>query len=54
VASPYSPPSSLQIELGEINWKTYADGFPNIFVEGAEHIRGKHVVGAVCKLNSSS
>lgn len=40
---PYSQPSSLKIELGDISWKTYADGFPNVFVEGAEHIRGKHV-----------
>ena len=36
-------PTSLDIRLGEISWKTFADGFPNIFVEGAEAIRGKHV-----------
>ena len=36
-------PSSLSIELGEISWKTFADGFPNLFVNGAESIHGKHV-----------
>jgi len=35
--------SSLKIELGEISWKRFPDGFPNVFVEGAETIRGKHV-----------
>ena len=36
-------PSSLEITLGEISWKKFPDGFPNLFVDGAESIRGKHV-----------
>ena len=38
-----SQPSSLDIRTREISWKKFPDGFPNLFVEGAEDIRGKHV-----------
>ena len=31
------------IELGEIQWRTFADGFPNIFVNDAEQLHGRHV-----------
>jgi ribose-phosphate pyrophosphokinase len=31
------------VELGEIAWKTFPDGFPNLFVSDAERIRGRHV-----------
>jgi len=31
------------IELGKIEWKTFADGFPNIFVNDAEGVHGRHV-----------
>ena len=27
----------------EVSWAKFPDGFPNLFVEGAEEIRGKHV-----------
>eukprot|EP00227_Mantoniella_beaufortii_P016494 CAMPEP_0197579674 /NCGR_PEP_ID=MMETSP1326-20131121/3630_1 /TAXON_ID=1155430 /ORGANISM="Genus nov. species nov., Strain RCC2288" /LENGTH=177 /DNA_ID=CAMNT_0043143211 /DNA_START=76 /DNA_END=606 /DNA_ORIENTATION=+ len=33
----------MTITLGDISWKRFPDGFPNVFVEGAESIRGKHV-----------
>ncbi len=36
-------PSHLDIQTREISWKKFPDGFPNLFVEGAESIRGKHV-----------
>ena len=38
-----SQPSSLDIRTREISWKKFPDGFPNLFVEGAEDISGKHV-----------
>lgn len=31
------------IELKAINWGTFADGFPNLFVPNAHGIRGRHV-----------
>ncbi|GFH21357.1 uncharacterized protein HaLaN_18646, partial [Haematococcus lacustris] len=31
------------IELGKIRWKKFADGFPDLFVEDALHIRNRHV-----------
>ncbi|GAQ85984.1 phosphoribosyl transferase [Klebsormidium nitens] len=31
------------IELREIEWKRFADGFPNLFVPGAHDIRNRHV-----------
>ena len=31
------------VELGEIQWRTFADGFPNIFVNNAEQVHGRHV-----------
>ena len=35
--------TNLDIRLADISWKKFPDGFPNLFVEGAEGIRGKHV-----------
>jgi ribose-phosphate pyrophosphokinase len=32
------------VTLGEIQWRTFADGFPNLFIEGAAEIRNCHVV----------
>ncbi|CAL1395247.1 unnamed protein product [Linum trigynum] len=31
------------IELRSINWKTFDDGFPNLFIPNAQGIRGQHV-----------
>ncbi|KAL4853687.1 Ribose-phosphate pyrophosphokinase 3 [Chlorella vulgaris] len=31
------------VELAEINWKRFADGFPNLFVKDAIRIRNRHV-----------
>ncbi|KAL6845072.1 hypothetical protein ACP4OV_024567 [Aristida adscensionis] len=31
------------IELRSISWKTFADGFPNLFISNAHSIRGRHV-----------
>mmetsp|Transcript_8218 Transcript_8218/g.27007 ORF Transcript_8218/g.27007 Transcript_8218/m.27007 type:complete len:329 (+) Transcript_8218:111-1097(+) len=31
------------ITLGQINWKTFADGFPNLLVKDAYDIRNRHV-----------
>lgn len=31
------------IELRSINWRTFADGFPNLFISNAHGIRGQHV-----------
>ena len=31
------------VELGEIQWRTFADGFPNIFVKNVEQVHGRHV-----------
>ena len=43
VAEQAKQDGNLQISLGEISWGKFPDGFPNLFVEGAESIRGKHV-----------
>ncbi|KAK4785822.1 hypothetical protein SAY86_002511 [Trapa natans] len=34
---------SDHIELRSINWRTFADGFPNLFIPNAHGIRGQHV-----------
>ncbi|KAI4302085.1 hypothetical protein MLD38_037873 [Melastoma candidum] len=34
---------SDSIELRGINWRTFDDGFPNIFIPNAQGIRGQHV-----------
>ncbi|KAH7570345.1 hypothetical protein ACOSP7_018424 [Xanthoceras sorbifolium] len=34
---------SDSIELRSINWRTFADGFPNLFIPNAHGIRGQHV-----------
>ncbi|KAL9856013.1 Ribose-phosphate pyrophosphokinase 3 [Arabidopsis thaliana] len=31
------------IELRSINWKKFDDGFPNLFIQNAQGIRGQHV-----------
>ncbi|KAG1669872.1 hypothetical protein FOA52_012461 [Chlamydomonas sp. UWO 241] len=31
------------VHLGQMKWKKFADGFPNLFVDDAMDIRGKHV-----------
>ncbi|CAO2166233.1 unnamed protein product [Urochloa humidicola] len=31
------------IELRSISWRTFADGFPNLFISNAHSIRGRHV-----------
>ncbi|KAG0484251.1 hypothetical protein HPP92_008174 [Vanilla planifolia] len=31
------------IELRSINWRTFEDGFPNLFIPNAHGIRGQHV-----------
>jgi len=32
------------LRLGCISWKTFEDGFPNLFIKDVEHIRGRHCV----------
>jgi len=32
------------IELGDIEWKTFADSWPNIFIRNVERIRNNHVL----------
>ena len=32
------------VVLGEISWKKFPDGFPNIFVNDVESIKGCHLV----------
>ena len=32
------------IELGEIDWKVFADNWPNIFIRNSERIRHSHVL----------
>ena len=34
--------------LGEIEWKKFPDGFPNIFVHDVESIKGCHLVFLAC------
>lgn len=34
---------SDKVQLGEVNWKNFADGFPNLFVKDATRIRNRHV-----------
>lgn len=34
---------SDNVELGEITWDRFEDGFPNLFVKNAVHIRNRHV-----------
>ena len=36
-------PTRLDIRPMEVSWAKFPDGFPNLFIEGAEEIRGKHV-----------
>eukprot|EP00268_Persea_americana_P032932 TRINITY_DN3258_c0_g1_i1.p1 TRINITY_DN3258_c0_g1~~TRINITY_DN3258_c0_g1_i1.p1 ORF type:complete len:321 (+),score=64.47 TRINITY_DN3258_c0_g1_i1:219-1181(+) len=31
------------IQLQSINWRSFDDGFPNLFINNAHHIRGQHV-----------
>jgi len=31
------------IQLGDVHWRSFADGFPNLFVDNAVDIRNKHV-----------
>ena len=35
--------SSTKIELGEIAWKNFADGFPNLFINNAQSLKNSHV-----------
>eukprot|EP00887_Chlorella_sp_A99_P001310 scaffold14.g1310.t1 len=35
--------SAGSVELADINWKRFADGFPNLFVKDAIRIRNRHV-----------
>lgn len=35
--------ASDKVRLGEIDWKNFADGFPNLFVKDASEIRNRHV-----------
>lgn len=35
--------TSDKVKLGEIQWKNFPDGFPNLFVKDATNIRNKHV-----------
>ncbi|KAK9145053.1 hypothetical protein Sjap_004956 [Stephania japonica] len=34
---------SDSIKLQSINWRSFDDGFPNLFINNAQHIRGQHV-----------
>ncbi|PIA41424.1 hypothetical protein AQUCO_02200085v1 [Aquilegia coerulea] len=34
---------SDSIQLQSINWRSFADGFPNLFINNAHNIRGRHV-----------
>ncbi|CAL6352497.1 unnamed protein product [Bathycoccus prasinos] len=31
------------VELGTIKWRRFPDGYPNIFIDNADDIRGRHV-----------
>ena len=33
-----------RIELGDIDWKTFADNWPNLFIRNVERIRNSHVL----------
>lgn len=44
--------SKTEIELGEISWDRFEDGFPNIFIQNAVHIRNRHV-GFLASFHSS-
>lgn len=35
--------SSPKVQLGEIHWEKFEDGFPKLFVRDALHIRNRHV-----------
>ncbi|GAA0167388.1 nucleotide kinase [Lithospermum erythrorhizon] len=35
---------SNSIQLQSINWRSFADGFPNLFINNAHNIRAQHVV----------
>mmetsp|Transcript_42571 Transcript_42571/g.107613 ORF Transcript_42571/g.107613 Transcript_42571/m.107613 type:complete len:412 (-) Transcript_42571:26-1261(-) len=35
--------SDGSVELGHISWRNFADGFPNLFVKDAVHMRNRHV-----------
>jgi hypothetical protein len=39
---------------GEIEWKSFEDGFPNLFINHVDSIRGRHVVFLASFLNPSS
>ncbi|KAL6076209.1 Ribose-phosphate pyrophosphokinase 4 [Balamuthia mandrillaris] len=36
--------SEGKLRPGEIDWKTFEDGFPNLFIKNVDSIRGRHVV----------
>jgi len=38
-----SEASGGKVQLGEISWKNFADGFPNLFVKDATHMHNRHV-----------
>ncbi|KAK9806464.1 hypothetical protein WJX73_010486 [Symbiochloris irregularis] len=35
--------STPNVELGRINWRKFADGFPNLYVQDAHRVRNRHV-----------
>ncbi len=35
--------ASAKINLGEIEWQNFADGFPNLFIKDAQNLRNSHV-----------
>lgn len=39
---------------GQIEWKNFEDGFPNLFINNVDSIRGRHVVFLASFLNPSS
>jgi hypothetical protein len=39
---------------GQIEWKNFEDGFPNLFINNVDTIRGRHVVFLASFLNPSS
>lgn len=36
------------IQLQSINWRSFDDGFPNLFINNAQYIRGQHVAFLAC------
>jgi len=39
---------------GQIEWKNFEDGFPNLFINHVDSIRGRHVVFLASFMNPSS